>query len=44
MNKNHDMNELKNEYMNKEMSAQQVEAMKAAMEKAKTDRTYCVNK
>ena len=37
MNKNHDMNELKNEYMNKEMSAQQVEAMKTAMEKAKAD-------
>ena len=37
MNKNHDMNELKKEYMNKEMSAQQVEAMKVAIEKAKAD-------
>lgn len=37
MNRNHDMNELKKEYMNKEMSTQQVEAMKAAIERAKTD-------
>lgn len=38
MNKNA-LNELKNEYMEKEMSPQQVEAMKAAMEKAKADQT-----
>ena len=37
MNRNHDMNELKKEYMNKEMSTQQVEAMKSAMEKAKKE-------
>lgn len=37
MNRNHDMNELKKEYMNKEMSTQQVEAMKSAIEKAKKD-------
>ena len=36
MNKN-TLNELKNEYMEKEMSPQQVEAMRAAMEKAKVD-------
>ena len=34
MNRNHDMNELKKEYMDKEMSKQQIEAMKGAMEKA----------
>ena len=37
MNRKHDMNELKKEYMDKEMSTQQVEAMKIAMEKAKKD-------
>lgn len=37
MNRNHDMNELKKEYTNKEMSTQQVEAMKNAIEKAKKD-------
>lgn len=36
MNKN-TLNELKNEYMEKEMSPQQVEVMMAAMEKAKVD-------
>ena len=34
---NKKINELKKEYMEKEMSPQQVEAMKAAMEKAKAD-------
>ena len=34
---NQKMNELKNNYMEKEMSPQQVEAMKVAMEKAKAD-------
>ena len=34
---NKKMDELKNNYMEKEMSPQQVEAMKAAMEKAKAD-------
>ena len=33
----HNMNELKNEYMEKEMNPQQVQAMKAAIEKAKAD-------
>ena len=37
MNKNHNMDELKKEYTNKEMSKQQVEAMKNAIEKAKKD-------
>ena len=37
MNRNHDMNELKKEYMDKEMSTQQVEDMKSAIEKAKKD-------
>lgn len=37
MNRNHNMNELKNEYMQKEMNPQQVEAMKAAIEKAKAE-------
>ena len=36
---NKKINELKKEYMEKEMSPQQVEAMKAAMEKAKADQT-----
>lgn len=35
--KNNKMNELKNEYIEKKMSPQQVEVMKAAMEKAKAD-------
>lgn len=37
MNRNHDMNELKKEYMDKEMSTQQVEALKSAIEKAKKE-------
>ena len=37
MNRNHDINELKKEYMDKEMSTQQVEDMKNAIEKAKKD-------
>lgn len=37
MSRNHNMNELKKEYMDKEMSKQQIEAMKGAMEKAKKD-------
>lgn len=37
MNRNHNLNELKNEYMQKEMNPQQVEAMKAAIEKAKAE-------
>ena len=37
MNRNQDMNELKKEYMDKEMSMQQVEAMKSAIQKAKKD-------
>ena len=37
MNRNHDMNEIKKEYMDKEMSTQQVEDMKNAIEKAKKD-------
>ena len=37
MNKNHNMDELKKEYMDKEMSTQQIEAMKNAIEKAKKD-------
>ena len=37
MNRNHDMNELKKEYMDKEMSTQQVETLKSAIEKAKKE-------
>ena len=37
MNRNHDMNELKKEYMDKEMSTQQVEALKSAIEKTKKE-------
>lgn len=37
MGKDHNIDELKNEYMNKEMSERQVEAMKKAIEKAKID-------
>ena len=37
MNRNQDINELKKEYMDKEMSMQQVEAMKSAIQKAKKD-------
>lgn len=37
MGKDHNIDELKNEYMNKEMSERQVEAMKEAIKKAKID-------
>ncbi len=37
MNRNHDMNELKKKYLDKEMSTQQLDAMKNAIEKAKKD-------
>lgn len=37
MNRNHNMDELKREYMEMEMSPQQVENMKAAIEKAKEE-------